>query len=340
MRIWPFQVAAAASSVVFAAMLIGERGANLSRFSPLNFDRIAPEWVPYFFVLYFAWAWLLLVLWARYHEVRTLAEILRAAKAGDSILVELVFVTAVAGLIPYLLVDFYSPNWKYFTEFQGLVASALVVAFLPKLRWQDAVQRARDGSLGLTSALLLGLMLAVCGHLFITTVASAYRMLRRGAETRAVLAGMPDTAWRQQIAEIRARRSVIVPAFADRTELTECLTRVGDQPAEQRRGIALYVPKTNRTYWDMRQVGDGTAPFIAPSLAGLPMVSGLPEYQDIGWAHVGWGYPQYKLPTAPEAPTENVDLAIDKARKGGFRKLMILRDSAGRGCRFQEVPLQ
>jgi hypothetical protein len=38
----------------------------------------------------------------------------------------------------------------------------------------------------------------------------------------------------------------------------------------------------------MRQLGDGTTPFIAPALAGLPMVDGLPEYEDIGWAEVGW----------------------------------------------------
>ncbi|MFZ0800484.1 MAG: hypothetical protein WCA13_17385 [Terriglobales bacterium] len=339
LRTWPFLLGTALSALAFAVMLYGERGANKSSFAPLNFDRISPEWVPYFFVFYFAWAWLFLLVWARFHGVRTLGELVRAANAGDLILVELVFVTVVAGLIPYLLINFYSPNWKYFTEFQGVVAGVFVVAFLPQFRLADMLQRVRDGSLRLTSALLLGFTVAMCGHLFVTTVAAAYRMLKRGCETRAVLAGMPATAWRQELGQIKARRSVVVAALANRVRLTQCLDRLGQQPVEQRRGTVLYIPKTNRAYWDMRQLGDGTTPFIAPALAGLPMVAGLPEYEDIGWAAVGWGYPQYQLPSKPEPPTENLGRAIDKAREDGFRQLLVLRDVSASGCGFQELPL-
>jgi len=339
LRTWPFLLGTAFSAVVLAIMLYGERGANKSSFAPLNFDRISPEWVPYFFVFYFAGAWLFLLVWARFHGARTLRELVQAAKAGDTILVELVFVTVVAGLIPYLLINFYSPAWKYFTEFQGVVAGVFVVAFLPQFRLADLLPRIRDGSLRLTSALVLGLTVAICGHLFITTVSAAYRMLKRGCETRAVLAGMPAAAWRQELGQIKARRSVVVSPLAPRVQLLQCLDRLGQQPVEQRKGTVLYIPKTNRTYWDMRQLGDGTTPFIAPALAGLPMVEGLPEYEDIGWAQVGWGYPQYQLPSKPEPPTENLDRAMDKARKDGFRQLLVLRDGTASGCGFQEIPL-
>jgi hypothetical protein len=46
----------------------------------------------------------------------------------------------------------------------------------------------------------------------------------------------------------------------------------------------------------MWQLGDGTTPFIAPALAGLPMVDGLPEYEDIGWAAVGWAIRNVSCP--------------------------------------------
>jgi hypothetical protein len=340
LRTWPFLLGAALSALAFAVMLYGERGANRSSFAPLNFDRIPPEWVPYFFVFYFAWAWLFLLVWARFYGIKTLGELVRAAKAGDAILVELVFVTVVAGLIPYLLINFYSPNWKYFTEFQGVVAGMFVVAFLPQFRLADVLQRIRGGSLRLTSALFLGLTVAMCGHLFVTTLTSVYRMLKRGCEARAVLAGVPAAAWRQQLGQIKARRSVVVAALNNRVQLIHCLDRLGQQPVEQRKGTVLYIPKTNRTYWDMRQLGDGTTPFIAPALAGLPMVDGLPEYEDIGWAEVGWGYPQYELPSRPEPPTENLGRAIDKAQKGGFRQLLVLRDGTASGCGVQEIPLR
>jgi hypothetical protein len=340
LRTWPFVLGAAVSAFTLAVMVYSERGALRSSFAPLNFDRISPEWVPYFFVVYFAWPWLLLLVWARGHDTRSLGELVRAAKGGETLLVELAFVTVVAGLIPYLLVNFNSPGWKYFTDFQGVIAGVFVVALLPQFRLADILQRVRDGSLRLTTALLLGLTVAIGGHLFITTVAATYRMLKRGGETRAVLAGLPATAWRQELGQIKARRSVVAAALADRVQLIQCLDRIGDQPAQQRRGTVLYIPKTDRTYWDMRQLGDGATPFIAPALAGLPMVDGLPEYEDIGWARVGWGYPQYELPSGHEEPTENVDRAVDKARKDGFRKLVVLQKTAAGECGLEEIQLQ
>ena len=339
MRAWPFLLGTAISSGILAIMLVGERGANLSSFAPFNFDRVSPEWVPYFFFVYFTWVWLLLLVWVRTHQVRTIAEFWQLLKARDAILVELAFVTAVSGMVPYLLINFYSANWKYFTEFQALMAGVFLVAILPQFRWADLFQQIRSGSLPLTRVLLLGLSAAVCGHLFMTTMASAYRMVKRGCETRAVLAGMPDTEWHQSLRQIRARRSVVADSFSKREELVGCLVHVGGESVEQRRGIALYVPKTNRTYWDMRQVGSGTTPFIAPAFASLPMVDGLPEYDDIGWSRVGWGYPQYKLPTEAETPAEELDHAIQRARHEGFRGLLVLREASKGECGIQEIPL-
>jgi hypothetical protein len=78
-----------------------------------------------------------------------------------------------------------------------------------------------------------------------------------------------------------ASASMVAVSLARRVQLIQCIDRLGQQTVEQRGGTVL-IPKTNRTYWDMRQVGDGTTPFIAPALAGLPMVDGLLEYEDIG----------------------------------------------------------
>ncbi len=340
LRSWPFLLGVVLSSLSMVVMLRGEMGANQSSFAPFNFDRIAPEWVPYFFVGFFIWTWLLLVLWARMHGVETLRALWAEIKVGSSIVVELAFVAVISGITPYLLIDFYSPAWKYFTDFQGVLAGLFVIAFWPPFRLAELWQRARDGSLRLTTALLCGLTLTVCGHLLMTTLASSYRMLKRGCETRAVLAGLQDTAWRQEVGQIEARRSAVSPRFANRVHLLDCLVGLGGQSLEQRRGLALYIPKTNRTYWDMRQLGDGATPFIAPALASISMVDGLPEFADIGWARVGWGYPQYKLPSGPEPPSENVARAVEKARADGFRELLVLREGAATGCGIEEIALR
>jgi hypothetical protein len=70
------------------------------------------------------------------------------------------------------------------------------------------------------------------------------------------------------------------------------------------------------------------------------MVDGLPEYEDIGWAEVGWGYPQYQLPKGPEPPTDDPSRAVDKARNDGFRQLLVLRNVTANGCELQEILLR
>jgi hypothetical protein len=173
-----------------------------------------------------------------------------------------------------------------------------------------------------------------------TTFGTVHRVLERNGEDRAVLAGSAETEWRSALRQIRTRPALVSSAWAARMEVLDCLSAIGNRPRQERRTFALYIPKTNRIYWDMRQAGPGATPFLAPALAAVPMVDGLPEYEDIGWAAVGWGYPQYNLPTGPEAPGEKLDQAMEKARSGGFRELLVFRGVSPAGCQLQEIKLE
>jgi hypothetical protein len=117
------------------------------------------------------------------------------------------------------------------------------------------------------------------------------------------------------------------------------LESLGRQPPALERTSALYIPKTNRLYWDMRQVGVGATPFIAPAESGMAMVDGLPEFEDIGWAAIGWGYPEYKLPSGPEPPAIQVQQAVSKARQNGFQVLWVFRGLNPAGCDLEEIAL-
>jgi hypothetical protein len=339
LRAWPFTLGTALSMTLLAFLMYSEVGANKASLALFSFDRIHPEWVPYFFFLYFLWMWLLVVVWARRSRVVTLSDIANRFRSRNTLAVEIVFVIALAGVIPYLLLNFYSPAWKFFTEFQGDVAGLMLVAFLSELDVASLPSRIRDGSLHLSSLLGLGLMVAVVAHVGMTTFGSVHRLLERNGEDRAVLAGNAETEWHSGLRQIRTGRAVISPAWAVRRQVLDCLRAIGDGPVEQRRNLVLYIPKTNRSYWDLRQVGAGSTPFLAPALARVPMVEGLPEYDDIGWAAVGWGYPQYNLPTAPEPATEKLDQAIEKARSGGFSDLLVFRGVSPEGCQLQQLRL-
>ena len=69
------------------------------------------------------------------------------------------------------------------------------------------------------------------------------------------------------------------------------------------------------------------------------MIDGLPEYDDIGYAAIGWGYPEYHLPTGPEPPTEKLGAAVESARKKGFKKLVEFKRVSPTGCQLQDIDL-
>lgn len=139
--------------------------------------------------------------------------------------------------------------------------------------------------------------------------------------------------------QIRTGHAEVVGTAAARLNVEQCLTDLGNRPLDQKRTTALYIPKTNRDYWDMRQVGPGSTPFIAPAFSGMTMVEGLPEFDDIGWAAIGWGYPQYRLPTRSEAPSDHSQEAIAKARAEGFHVLLILDTTSSHSCQIRKIEL-
>jgi len=69
------------------------------------------------------------------------------------------------------------------------------------------------------------------------------------------------------------------------------------------------------------------------------MVNGLPEFEDIGWAATGWGYPEYKLPSEPEPPAMQIQQSVSKARQDGFRVLWVFRGLNPAGCDLEEISL-
>lgn len=338
MRRWHFLTAAVLCTVVLLYLLDSEVGANKSFVAPFNFDRIHPEWIPYFFVFYFIWVWLFILVWSRAVGVTNVVEFRAAIRQAKSMPVELVAAAAGAGLLPYLLLNFNSPAWKFFTEFQAVLAGVFVAAYIgndPSRFWS----KLRAGELSIPALLYAGLAVAVAGHLCMTTGGSVYRMLKRSGEIRSLLAGHPAGAWKSALRHLGSERVVTAEGLPARIQVMRCLSRLSERSLEERRAVALYIPKTNRTYWDMRQAGQGATPFIAPALSGMAMVEGLPEFDDIGWAAIGWGYPQYNLPEAPEPPRENLEQAMRKARADGFKQLLVFRGVEPSSCTLQLIPL-
>jgi hypothetical protein len=334
-----FALGVALSFIAFGMMLHAETGSLKTVVRPFSFDRVHWEWVPYFFVIHLVWAWLLAFVWMHYHRVHTFLELKEAIHSRKTLPVELVGIAAIIGLVPYLVLYLNNPAWVYFTSFHATLAGVLILPYQRELQWADLRRHYKDGSLA-TSILFIGaLALILAGHLFISGVSSAYRMLKTNGEDRALLSGRPASEWQSHLRQIVAREASKNQHVSARQGVLECLYEVSRRPKEQRRVTAIYVPKTNRSYWDMRQLDEGTTPFLAPAGAGVAMIDGLPEYDDIGYAAIGWGYHEYHLPTGPEPPTEKLDAAVESARKKGFKKLVEFKSVSPAGCQLQDIDL-
>jgi hypothetical protein len=334
-----FLISMVLSLVTVALVLRAETGANAARVAPFNFDRVHPEWVAYFFLIHFVWAWLLLIVWAKFYGVHTVSDLKAAARAGKTIPVEFVFITIIGGLLPYLLLFFDSGAWVYFTSFHAVIAGAFVVALQTDITWGRFISRMRDGTLAVSALLLAAVCLIVAAHAGVATLSSTYRMLKRNGEIRAVLGGRPLSDWRQGVKQVTKRGSFEGQTLEPASQVVDCLEEISRRPVRQRRAMLLYVPKTNRSFWNMRQADAGTTPFIAPAFAAVAMVDGLPEFDDIGYSAIAWGYPQYRLPTRPEQPREHVEDAIRYATMAGYRELLVFRDVSSAGCGLEKVDL-
>lgn len=339
MRRWVYTSGIALSAVAFLLMLRADSGAAKADFVFFTFDRVHPEWVPYFFLIHFVWVWILAITWVLHYRVHTLAEMREAIRTQLSLPVELVIVSAIVGLIPYFVFYFNSPSWVYFTLFHALLAGAFIAAVQPQVRMGDVRQRLRNGTMPSAAVLTFAIVLIVAGHLGATTLGSCYRVLKRNGEVRALLGGREASYWRSELRSIASPDPALAPSLVNRQEVLDCLSDIGQRPREARKETVLYIPKTNRTYWDMRQLDPGTTPFLAPAFSGVAMVEGLPEYEDIGYAAIGWGYLQYRLPTQPQRPQERLDQAVEEARKDGFKTLLVLRGASNAGCGVETVNL-
>ena len=237
LRAWPVLLGVLLSVLVAMVQLRAETGAGTARIAPFNFDRIHPEWVPYFFIVYFTWAWLFLFLWARVRNVWNLADMLLAIRSGESLPVELVLVAVIAGLVPYLLIDFNTEAWKYFTEFHAVLAAVLVAAFIPRIELSNLVAGLRSGQMSLAEAFGLLLAVAVCGHLFMTTEGSAYRMVKSIGEARAGIMGKSRLGWRSQLRQINTSPSPWDPGVVARNNVVQCLESLGRQPEDVKKKL-------------------------------------------------------------------------------------------------------
>jgi hypothetical protein len=315
-----------------------------ARLAFFTFDRIHPEWIPFFLIFYFVWVWSFLLLRTFQLRLNTLGDIREAFSQQDTLSAELLVFCTLIGLLPYLALRFETGSWNYFTQYQTFLGMALTAGYLPSWPAGVGLYLPRQPWQAPIRAVFLGIAVLLFSlHLAITIFGSGYGLLKQNAEIRAKVAGYAPDDWRGMLHSLyRSARGSITPALHSRQEVLMCLHTLNDLPQAQKRNSILYIPKSNRAYWgDLRQAvpSEGAVSFIAPALTGIAMIDGEPEYEDLSATRrLDYGFWSYQMPTRPESPV-NIDSAnlSARARQMGFTQLIMLPAEFTSSCKPHTV---
>jgi hypothetical protein len=125
-------------------------------------------------------------------------------------------------------------------------------------------------------------------------------------------------AW--QNAELRRAEMVDNKPEVVVSSVMVALESLAELPREVKQKSLLFIPQSNRLYWDM-QDRCSAGPFVAPAVSGLALLDGMP---DASCAVSAYGYDAYTPRTGPQDPYNARTLC---ERAGHFDQVIILDEA-------------
>jgi len=303
------------------------------------------QWWPYFWLFYYAWLWVVSTIRLRQERVRTFGDLLQAFRQRRLLDVEFLFVAAVAGAIPAMLFVPYS-SAQYFAEYQQWLAMGVLLSMVA--RWSgrraadshetpaDRLVWTRWKQVTVGRVFLVAVVVTVAWMDVSNTLELAARLVHDDAVSRGHAGG--GTGLSTALAHGRlGEASRILHQTAAEAEgrfkgdknIVGILRDLDRMPLSEKRTTILFIPKSNRQFWDLlrgsRWPLDG--PLVAPALSGLAMIDGVcvPPQQLTVWA--GFGYQVYSRPKPsdrqPPLPGYLPDLR-KRCAAMGFKQLIVI----------------
>ena len=304
--------------------------------APLDFLKgfVPPAWWPFFVVVQLFWTLLYITLRLRAEGVVTIRDLSAALKARQLLDVELVTVVATAGIVPGFLLHIDGGSAFYFSDIQRWFSVGLIIAGAGTLvrGFKPRSQIAR------AAIAILALPL-----LFTTAANFTYwtkRMLAANAGTR--LAAYPPEAAAGIPPGIRGLPRLTDPALlargleASKNYLPVMeLEALASLPKEERSRTALFIPQSEPAYWTiLRRPGACSfAAHVAPAIAGMVMVDGMPPFGCELSKY--YGLALYTRRTREQIAADTLPSALCRriARDGLSRVMTLHFDQTGRATR-------
>jgi len=330
-----------------------------SEFPLFGFVRncVDPQWWPYFWLFYYAWLWVVAAVRFREERIRTLRDLVPALRARKVLDLEFLLVAALTGFVPAMLFVPYSSG-QFFAEYQQWLAMGIVlsivacragsrheapVASASPFSWTTWADRlSLVGRVPISRIFLGAVLVSVAGMALFNTLTLAARMVNEDAVCRGhagggtgVNAALMHGRFREAAGILDKTAKDVERRFDSDKNVLELLRALDEMPLSQKRASLLFIPKSNRQFWQLvhgpRWPLDG--PLVAPALSGVAMIDGLcvPK-KDGEW--VAFGYSCYPQPDpARRQPPLDEYLPILRSRCAGmgFKQLIVIdTDKDGR----------
>jgi hypothetical protein len=335
--------------------------ARVSGFVPFGFLRwnVEPQWWPYSWAILYLWAWAFAAVRIAEERIHTLGGLARACAQRKLLDVEFLFVVALVGALPGLLTGFSATY--FFSEYHHWPAVALLLSMVVSGRLarsalrqssheEEVDERPGLSRLGLGRIALAVVVLSIVGTLCGNTAQLLSRMVAanlaaRGRPTGQTGLGLALMGGRlSQAAEILRQTAADVEArMKTDKKIVAALSELDAMPLAEKRRSLLFIPKSNRQYWELVHgpywPKDG--PLVAPALSGVAMIDGLyMPAKDDPW--LGYGYHTYSKEDAsrPQPPlSQNLPLLRRQSAQRGFSQLIVIdSDANGPSLRKYECP--
>jgi hypothetical protein len=308
---------------------------------------VPPQWWPFFVVVQVFWSWLYILVRLRSEGVGTIADLREAASERRILDVEAVALLAILGLGPGFVLHIDGGSAFYFSDVQRWLAVGFTLSRIPELYravFGDAQPApakrprklvARLDSISVRSVVFAFLALPVIGSMLSNAVYWPIRMVRFNAETRyalyppSVAAGIPEgihglprLADRAILDEgLRGSRNFVV---------ADALRRLSAMPDSARRRTALFIPQDQTQYWKSltRERECSFHSFLAPALASLAMIDGMPPYGCRLSRYYGFG--SFAPRTRPQLPEDSAPATLcRRALSLGMDRVIVLTFESG-----------
>lgn len=226
---------------------------------------------------------------------------------GDSVLIELLLLIPIIGFVPVALIDL-KHNSMYFTSFQILFGAMVLIAILPEI--EVFIKRNLYGKI--IGGIALAAILILGGIKYAQILPEP---IRQNLAIRKTLIE------KDNLSEANGRLFTNIPQknISRKThyQLIKKISTLNNKPRQYKRKACLWIPPTNRVYWDMQHYREYGAPFVATSLSGVSLINGRPTEEFSRYT-----YYQYPMDETYKAGLEAVK---QKAKSKGFSVLIEVR---------------